>query len=543
MSTRISGATLMRKVLVLLALALRIAWVSPVLLVFCSGTPVQAQWVPTIPADTTGDDTDETPSLPPTMINQVMPMSTAQAIDAWNWGSDMDYASQHDARWAVAGASHVSGATSRIGSLFARGNTFYMKTGDTFGKILQAYADAMQFVALYNQMEMAWSFLKDYHLTVNLYKFLPLIDIMAPDEMGGGEAFAVGLLPKDSSGWQARANLLKDNIWYRPPGGLRLVQVRYPTSLNELTLNSSVWGSDAIAEEDFQKMLLSGVYDGVVSSSQWMTNAGIKNNMASNFANMGPKAFAKRKSLLIANRIQALLDRKNLLNNVANGLMEMPVGLNPTEVITQLNLIDPEIARLQAMDTTGYANSIMSEQTWMRKASFVNEILAKLEQSDRRLALMKLNERFRKYERFWADPSQMDPTPDITGNAQVDNAIYIIWQSLTLISQGSIPPPTPVPGGPAAEAQSTMVRSMYREFLVDELRAVRRLLAFRYVSDKQAEGSDHVVADGQKEITQMMAKLDAHAARITQLRLLADSRKAVLDGGGGWALGLPMTAN
>jgi len=41
----------------------------------------------------------------------------------------------------------------------------------------------------------------------------------------------------------------------------------------------------------------------------------------------------------------------------------------------------------------------------------------------------------------------------------------------------------------------------------------------------------------------MMAKLDAHAARITQLRLLADSRKAVSDGGGGWALGLPMTAN
>ncbi len=505
-------------------------------------TPGRAQGVTALPADVTGDDKDETPSTGLAQIAQLMPLTPAQAMAPQFWGSNMRYSWEHDARWGVGAASASTGATSRIASLLSKGNTFFLKTGDTFAKITQAYQDVLKMVELYNQMTAAWEFLKDYQLTVNLFRFLPLIDIMAPDEMGGGQAFAVGLLPKDSNGWEVRANLLNDNPWYRRPGGLRLIEVRYPHSLNELTLNASIWGTDDLDEEEFQKKLLSGMYDGIVSASLWMSNAGIANNLADNVAQMGPKALARRKSLLIAKRIQALQSRKDTLDKMSHGWIEMPVGMTPEDVMRQMALIDPEISRLEQMDETGYASAMMAEETWMRKASFAGEILAKLEQPQRRLAIMKLNERFRKYERFWADPDQMDPQPEITGNAQVDNCIYIIWQALTLLSKGNIPPPTPVPGGPAAESQSIMVRSMYREFLVDELRATRRLLAFRYVSDKQAEGADVVAEDGKKEIALLMTELDRHAARIAQLRAFAETRSIVAANGGAWALQMPVTA-
>jgi hypothetical protein len=451
----------------------------------------------------------------------------------------MDFASEHDARWAAAAATHATGANARIAAYLAKGNTFFVKTGDTFGKILGAYQEVTKMIELYSAMKNAWQFVKDYKLTVNLYRFLPVVNVMAPDEMGGGQAYAVGVFPKDSTGWEARANILNDNIWRKKPSGLRIVEVRYPHSLQDLTLDSSIWGTDSVDEETFQKMILAGMYDGVVASGQWLSNAGIGNNMAENVAAMGPKAFARRISGVVLKRITDLEARKDFLNKIANGLIDMPKGMTPNLVLDQIKQIDIEIAQLQAKDTTGYAASQIQQQIWMRQAGFVSEILAKLEHQERRLALMKLRERYNKYEKFWANPDMMDPMPEITGEPKIDKPLNLIWQSLSVLSKGKIPPPVPVEGGTAAKAQATMTRSMYREFMVDELRAVRRLLAFRYASDKQKGAAEVTVDDAKKEVDYMLGILDARADHIRRLREYAATKDVVYASGEGWVFDLP----
>lgn len=443
-------------------------------------------------------------------------------------GSDMDHAFMHDQRWITAAATHKLGVDSRIEALLTRGNTFFLKTGDAFGKILQAYQDINKMVMLYNEMKSMADFMSDFHLNVNLMAFCPMINVDAPDEMGGGTAFAVGLLPADSHGWQARANLFGDNTWYKPlSGGLRLVSVRYPHSLNDITMDSSMWANDSIAEDEFQKRAMAGIYDGAMSASLFLNRAGVQSNLADNVANLGPKAQARMMSEAIQRRITSLEQRKYLLTQASMGDAPLPPGMTPQDVLNQITAITTEEQALAAQDQLGEANITAQDEAWMRQASFITEILTKLEKPERRLALMKLNERYLKYEKFWATPSQMDPTPDITGDPRVDNAIYIIWQALTLLSKGKIPPPTPVPGGPAAEAQATMVRSMYRQFTVDELRAVRRLIEFRYESDLQEEAATIVVPDGQQEVAEMNDKLQAGADRIARLQAYANARKVI----------------
>ena len=490
----------------------------------------------TIPLDVTAEDMEET-ALGTGMIKNFSPLAPGQTPPLW--ASDMVWAAQHDARWAAASASHAVGMNSRTTSMLAKGNTFFIKVGDTFGKVLGAYQEITKMIEVYSAMKNAWEFMQNYKLTVNLYRFLPVINVDAPNEMGGGQAFAVGIFPKDSTGWEARANILNDNIWRRPMNGLRLVEVRYPHSIGDLLLDPSIWGSDSVDEETFQKMLLSGMYDGVMSSSQWLSNAGIGNNMADNVANMGPKAFARRISIVVMKRIVDLQARKDYLYQVSIGAINMPKDMTPTLVLGQMAAIDIEIAKLQVKDTTGYASAQMKQQVWMRQASFVGEILAKLEHTERRLALMKLRERYNKYEVFWATPNMMNPTPEITGVKSIDDPLNLIWSSLSVLSEGKIPPPTPVAGGPAAKAQATMVRSMYRELMVDELRAVRRLLAFRYAQDKQKQASNTQVEEAKDEVNKMLAVLDARADHIKRMNQYAEERKIIYAANEGWVFDLP----
>ena len=511
----------------LLRFALRLASVMVVL------TPVAAIAQVTAPADTSSYDDDETaqgsssiPTLGPKVSNPLL------------FGSDMVWATQHDARWAIRSGLDMSSASSRIASLLAKGNTMFVKTGDIFGKTLQAYQEVVKWVEMYHQMESMWNFVQNYQLRVNLYRFLPLMSVDAPDEMGGGQAFAVGFLPKNSTGWEARANLLNDNPWYRKGGGLRLVEVRFPHTINDITFDSSVWGTDTVDEEIAQKMLMAGMYEGVSSAAVWMTGAGIQNNLADNIAPMGPKGLARRLREIRLNRLNILQKRRDLLNQAAGGII--PLGaMSPADVLDQIASIDKEIADLTAKINGEYIDEQMADAAWMRQASFVNEILSKLEHRERRLALMKLSERYRKYEMFWADPDQMNPTPEITGNPKVDNAITVLWQALTLLSKGKIPPPTPVPGGLAAEAQAVMVKSEYRELMVDELRAVRRLLAFRYVTDKQKSGADETMQVGKYQIEDMMRQLKVHESRINTMVAGKAIRDKVIAAGGGWAFNLP----
>jgi len=505
----------------------------PLGLVLLQSTPALAQTAPTDPSST---DVDET-AIGSGMIPTLGPLASGQS--PITWGSDMAYAAEHTGRWLAAAASHGVGANARVGMMLGKGNTFFIKTGDVFGKTIGAYQEIVKWVEMYRQMERAWEFVKNYQLRLNLYRFLPLVDVMAPDEMGGGQAYAVGFLPKDSTGWEARANLLNDNPWKKAPGGMRLVEVRYPHSLNDVLLDSSVWGTETTDEEQFQKMMLSGFYEGVVSAGAWMNGAGLQNNLQDNVANMGPRAFAIRIRALRLNRIAVVQKRRDLLNQAATGMTPMPPGFSPADVLAQIAMCDKEIAELQSKVDAGYLDAQMSDAFWMKQASFANEILSKLENSERRLAIMKLAERYRKYERFWATPDQMDLTPEITGSPKIDNAISVIWQALTLLSKGKIPPPTPVPGGFAAEMQAVLVKSEYRELMVDELRAVRRLLAFRYATDKQAEGGMKTVEAGKASVETMMAKLQVNQARIDQMTRGVAIRDAIIAGGGGWAYNLP----
>lgn len=509
-----------------LRLALRVV---PVALVIAPSF-LQAQVVP--PTDASADDSDET-----AQGSGMIPTLGPNVPNGFSYGSDMVWAAEHDARWATKAGLDINSASYRIASLLSKGNTMFVKTGDIFGKTLQAYQEVTKWVEMYHQMESMWNFVENYQLRLNLYRFLPLMNVDAPDEMGGGQAFAVGFLPKNSTGWEARANLLNDNPWYRRGGGLRLVEVRYPHSLNDITFDSSVWGTDTVDEEMAQKMLMAGIYEGVVSAGAWMSGVGIQNNLADNIAPLGPKGLAKRLREIRLNRLMILQKRRDLLQQAAGGML--PLGaMSPADVLDQITLIDKEIADISAKINGEYLDEQMADSAWMRQASFVNEILAKLEHRERRLALMKLSERYRKYEAFWADPGQMNPTPEITGNPRVDNAINTIWQALTLLSKGKIPPPTPVPGGPAAEAQATMVKAEYRELMVDELRAVRRLLAFRYVTDKQKVGADETVQAGRVQVDEMMRQLKVHENLIARMVAGKALRDRVIAGGGGWAFAL-----
>lgn len=506
--------------------------------------PAQSQ-VLQVPSDPSATDIDET-ALGVGMIKHKPPLAPGQYSPLW--GSDMDLAAEHDARWGIGATSHAVGAASRVAGYLAKGNTFFVKTGDTFGKILGAYQEVAKFAELYQVMQNAWRFLQNYQLTLNLFRCLPVINVLAPDEMGGGLAYAVGLFPKDSAGWEARANLLNDNL-FKPVGtGFKIVEIRMPSSMNDLVVDSNIWGMDSVDEETFQKMLLAGMYEGVVSSGLWLSNAGVGNNLLENVAGMGPRAFARRITAIILKRTTDLQARKAYLYQISTGQVDLPRGMTPELVLNQMKAIDRELEDLATKDTTGYVASQMKQQAWMRQADFVGEILTKLEHPKRRLALMKLRERYRKYEKFWSgsvekddkgQPSMMNPTPEITGDEKIDKAINLIWSSLTLLSKGSIPPPTPVSGGPAAESQAIMVRSAYREFLVDELRAVRRLLAFRYAQEKQKEGSERDVQSGKDEVNHMLTILDARADHIKRLREYAATRDTVYKAGEGWAFSLP----
>lgn len=469
--------------------------------------------IPTPPTDLTDDDLIENSCI-----------SSEGLYSPRDYFSDMDWAAEHDARWAAAGLSHRTGWRANMSSVAAKGNTFFYKTGDAFYKFLGAYSEILQMYKIYQDLERTMRFLKEYRLTVNLFRFAPHITLSVEDSVGEeGKVFAVGFFPNSHDGWEKRANLFADNPYYlKRPGAMRLVEIRYPHSLEDVAMKLSVWGGEDMDAEEWQKWMLAGFYDGVTSASAFLDGIGIQNNMALNARNLGPKAMADRRMAALVRRIQALETRKTLLREAMSGHLTPDadnVNLSPAELNRQLSLIDAEIVRLQK--EVGEAGALEQAKTasWMKKYAFVNEILSKLEDPDRRLAVATLSTQYKKWERFWCSPDQMNPNPQITGNVRVDNAIFIIWQALTLLSRGQIPPPTSVPGGEAAKAQAFMVRANARGLMADELRASRQLLTFAYQDDTQKQGI-LTVTDGKAQVNRLIKRLEAGKGEVERMELL-----------------------
>lgn len=413
----------------------------------------------------------------------------------------------------------------------------FARIGDSFTKMLTAASEIQKMAELYNQVKSMITFMEHYRLTLNLYRFIPTMDVAVPDdEMGDASAYVVGFFPKSNNGWGQRSLLYGDNPYYRGGGGMRLVEVRYPKSLDDLTLDIGVWGGTDDTVEEFQQKLLAGFYDGVVSAGTYMNNIGVGNNMKAQAMSLSPSRMAQRRADAILERIVALQNRKafmdQALSDPSSDAYRLTKGMTPDQKLAQILALDQEVADLQQKLASLTPNEVARQNPWMEQANFIHQVLAKLEAPERRLAIAKLSERYKKYEKAWNNPDFMNPTPDITGNEAVDNAIYLIWQAATLMSWGKIAPPTPVSGGPAAEAQATITKSMYRQFLMEELAGVRRLLSHEFQNQQQAKGAE-TVDEGRRIVERSILDLQAGADRIRRLQTTADARQKLLDTGFG----------
>jgi len=120
--------------------------------------------------------------------------------------------------------------------------------------------------------------------------------------------------------------------------------------------------------------------------------------------------------------------------------------------------------------------------------------------------------KFDQFEVFWRDPEMMNPTPEITGSKGVDNIIYILWEAATIITKGAIAPPVPASGGPAAEAQAVVTKSLYRQYLAEELEGFRRLVAHQFQNEQQKLAVRYL-ADGAEVVEALRQEVDQHRAR------------------------------
>lgn len=439
--------------------------------------------------------------------------------------SNMRYAIQHDARWLLAGGSHVVGSVSRTSSLSSNGAEVFAKIGNSFQDILRYYAEYEKAREMVGMVKSMWEYVQNYRLRVNLYKLIPNLIIAEPGDPFGPHAryYVIGFCPKHDQTWKATSELFGDNPYYKPKGSLRLIEVRYPRSWADIKIDSSIWGGDSLDSLEFQKRAMAGFYDGVVSAGRYLTNVGVDNTMESSVGRLSPKNLASQAAQLIDKRIVALQRQRSLyddaLANPHGDVGKMYASYAPEDLVRLQQGIDAEIARLETKKQMALGNEIVKQQPWVERANFIHQILAKLEAPERRIAIARLSERFKKYENAWVNPAFMVKQPDITGDPRVDNAIYLIWEALTVLSAGKIPPPEPVSGGKAAETQATLVKSMYRHFTYEELTAIRQLLAQDFQITKQKEGAA-IVEDAKADIARHIQIIQMNAERLKQWKAM-----------------------
>jgi hypothetical protein len=447
--------------------------------------------------------------------------------------SDMVFAAEHDARYLGAALSHSSGKSSRIVSLLSRVDTFQTRVGHSLGLIMQFYSEYRRFMELVNQVKQMASYMKNYfnnfQLTINLYRLLPTIEIADP--LDDQDCFVVGFLPKHSSDrWRKNAAKFGDNK-YLNDSAFHVIQFDYPHSWNDLAVDASIWGNlgATMGELEFQQRMMAGVYDAVMSASNYLGGLkGVSTNLGTNARKyLNPENVNKIKIELLQKVLDQLSSyRVKLLSNAAGsgGFIDM----SPDQVQAALNRIDGQIAQVQGQmayekDGRGKTAVLAQQQVWMERMNFLTQIIQPLEQNERKLTIATMKAQYDKYEVFWKDPGMMNPTPEITGMPAIDNSIYIIWQALTVLSWGKIPPPTPVSGGPAAEAAAMVTKGTYRKLMAEELRGIRQILTHQ---EQEAAKNDAVgvVGGAGTELAMAEAKLAANDGRIKATQAILDQR-------------------
>ena len=465
---------------------------------------------------------------------------------------DMEWAVQHDARWILAGGSHAVGAYSRKATATSAAADVFTDIGNSFQQILRAYSEYTRMMEVYGQIKSMAKFLETYRLTVNVLKFIPQIvitdpgDPMLDEETPPARSYVVGFMPKHGSKWVTDAITYRDNPYLSPSmggsvesvslGGMSLIEVRYPKSWSDIKIDPSIWGGDETdGEVELQQRLMAGLYDGVTSAGRYLSGVGVDNNLELAAGRMSPRYFQQRMGLAIDRRIAALKRQRALYDTViANP--SSPEGkaysnFSPTELLVTQQKIDNEIAALETKKATALGVQTSKQAFWVQQGNFINQILAGLEAPERRIAIARLSERFKKYANAWGNagtgPSGkiefMNAQPEITGDPQVDNAIYLVWEAITLLSAGQVPGPVPVSGGPAAEAQAALVKAMYRTFTFEELAGIRRLLAGDHQYKVQTRGMKDV--DAMKDdINKHILMLEADAERIQKWAAINDAK-------------------
>ncbi len=447
--------------------------------------------------------------------------------------SDMAWAVQHDARWVLAGGSHIAGATSGRTQVFTGGANLFTKVGDSFQKVLLFMNEIQKGAELVAQAKAMIRFLDEYQLRINVCKFIPNMIIQEPDSISGGpgRSIMVGFLPKHGSNtWKTNASMMGDNPYYRPRGSVKLVEIRYPRSWSDIKIDGSVWGADNLAEDEIQKQLLSGFYDGTVSAARFLSDIGVDNNLEMNVGRLSPKALATQKAAVIDRRIQALQDQWNRLDaalrNPSSEEGRAFSSMNVQDRVKMQDAIKLEIAKLEKTKAETLGVEISRNAPWVQQAEIVHQVLSRLETSERRITIARLSERFKKYQKAWSNPSFMVQEPEITGNEQVDRAIYIIWQAITLLSKGKVAPPQAVSGGPAAEAQAALTKAMYRHLTAEELHGIRQMLAAENQFAAQAKGVE-VVKDAKEDIAWYFTALLQGERRIQELQAMNAAKQAI----------------
>jgi len=431
--------------------------------------------------------------------------------------SSLKYAVQHDARWYLAGGSHAVGSMAGTTELFSNGSHLFSQIGTSFSHILRFYGEYQRTRELVGAVESMWKYMSEYKLKINVWKMIPNLVISEPGDPFGEDSrsFIIGFSPKHDSKWRDNGDLFGDNPYMgHRKGGMSLIEVKYPHSWSDIKIDGSIWGGDSLDEDEFQKHLLAGFYDGVTSAGRFLTGVGVDNNVELSVGRLSPRNMAANSARMIDKRIAALKRQRALyeeaLTNPNTDVGHLVAGNSPERLIQLQGEIDAEIVRLQSKQSTLLGNEIAKQQPWVERATFIHGILAKLENSERRITIARLSERFKKYQNAWANPGFMNAKPEITGDQRVDNAIYLIWEALTLLSSGQIAPPQGVSGGPAAEAQAVVVKSMYRTLTYEELTAIRQLLAQEYQVTKQGDGVK-IVASAKDEIQRMIQTIQARA--------------------------------
>jgi len=344
--------------------------------------------------------------------------------------------------------------------------------------------------------------------------------------------YAVASMQEHHTGLKTKPETFGEKPYYKPKrAGMKLVEVRYPKSWADLKIDASIWDNDDETQEEFQKRLLAGIYDGVTSAARYLSGVGVDNNVELAMGRMSPKAFDTRIGLAIDKKIASLKRQRDVyttaLSSPSSPEGQAYSGISAVELTNRQITIDNEIKKLEARKAAALGVEITKQQAWVERSNFIHQVLAGLEDPERRLTIARLSERFKKYANAWGNPGFMVTKPDITGDKAVDDAIYLIWEGITLLSSGRVPGPVPVSGGPAAEAQAALTKSMYATLTYEELVGIRRLLS----GEAQYKTQSKAVADldgAKAEISKRIALIEGNATRIQKWAAINDAKDALM---------------